>query len=148
MIIVNAYYNGWPRLFPQHGSGHKHERLIVLDHWQRDIVARYPAEFVRGCIDSDGCRHQRIVARRNYPAYSFANVSEDILRIFTWACDVLGVRWRRSNRETISIARRPVAKLDRLFGWAPQLAFAFTAPSAFRPRPERPPRPAPRGAPR
>jgi hypothetical protein len=148
MIIVNAYFNGWPSLFPQHGPGRKHERAIVLDAWQREIVERHPAEFVRGCIDSDGCRHRRIVAKRDYPAYSFKNASEDILESFTWACDLLDVRWRRSNRETISIARRAdVARLDYLFEWAPaQLAFALTAPTAFRPRPETPPRQAPHAA--
>ena len=106
MIIVNAYFNGWPNLFPQHGPGRKHERAIVLDAWQREIVGRHPAEFARGCVDSDGCRHQRIVAKRNYPAYSFANASEDILGIFTWACDLLGVRWRRANRHDLARAAR------------------------------------------
>lgn len=136
MVIVNAYFNGWPRLFPQHGPGPKHGRSIVLEGWQRSIVARYTAEFVRGCIDSDGCRHRRIVAGRDYPAYSFANTSEDILGIFTSACDVLGIGWRRANRGTISIARRAdVARLDRLFQWAPQqLALPLTAPTPFRPR--------------
>jgi hypothetical protein len=136
MVIVNAYFNDWPRLFPQHAPGRKHERLIVLDGWQRDIVERHPAEFARGCIDSDGCRHRRFVAGRDYPAYSFANASEDILRIFTWACDVLGVRWRRANRQNISIARRAdVARLDRLFGWAPQqLGLPLTASASVRPR--------------
>ena len=58
MVIVNAYSNDWPRLFPQHGPGRKQERVIVLDGWQRDIVERCPAEFARGCLDSDGCRHR------------------------------------------------------------------------------------------
>ena len=150
MIIVNAYFNNWPRLFPQHGAGRKHLRAITLETWQRDIVERYPAEFVRGCIDSDGCRHRRIVAGRDYPAYSFANASEDILGLFTWACDVLRVRWRRSNSETISIARRAdVARLDRLFEWAPQqLKLPLTVATPFHPRPGTPPRPARHAAPR
>jgi hypothetical protein len=136
MVIVNAYFNDWPRLFPQHGAGRKHVRSIVLEAWQRKIVERYTAEFVRGCIDSDGCRHRRIVAGRDYPAYSFANASEDILGIFTWACDVLGIGWRRANRGTVSIARRAdVARLDRQFEWAPQqLALPLTAATPFHPR--------------
>ena len=71
--------------------------------------------FLRGLIESDGCRHRRIVGGRNYSAYSFTNHSEDILGLFVWACGLIGVRSRRSNRVMISIARRPdVARLDSL----------------------------------
>jgi hypothetical protein len=116
-IAVSCYFKGWPWLFPQHGPGRKHTRRIILEAWQQRLVCRYPEEFVRGCLESDGCRHRRIVNGRNYPAYSFKNRSEDILGLFTGACDMLGVRWRRANHETISIARRhDVARLDTLFG--------------------------------
>jgi hypothetical protein len=55
--------------------------------------------------------------RRNYPAYAFTNRSEDILRLFIWACTLLSLRSRRTNRVTISLARRAdVATLDGLFG--------------------------------
>jgi len=47
--------------------------------------------FVRGCIESDGCRHRRIVNGKDYPAYSFDNRSEDILTLFTWACGLIGI---------------------------------------------------------
>ena len=41
---------------------------------------------------------------------------------------LLHVGCRHTSRWILSIARRPdVAKLDRLFGWKPQLAFGFTA---------------------
>jgi len=66
-IAVSTYFKGWPWLFPQHGPGHKHTRRIVLEFWQQEIVARYPEAFVRGCIESDGSRHRRIVNGRNYP---------------------------------------------------------------------------------
>ena len=146
---VRCYSRHWPTIFPQHGPGLKHTRPIVLTTWQAAIVREFAAEFLRGCLESDGCRHRRIVNGKNYPAYSFTNHSQDILRLVMWACSLLRIGCRQSSRWILSIARRPdVAKLDRLFGWTPQLAFAFRAPSAFRPRPERPPRPAPRGAPR
>jgi hypothetical protein len=90
-VIVNAYSNTWPVLFPQHGAGRKHLRPIVLEAWQRRIVERHPIEFVRGCIESDGCRHRRTVAGR-------------------------GVRPRRASRVVVSIARRAdVAKLASMF---------------------------------
>jgi hypothetical protein len=101
--------------FHSMGGAGKHLRPIALESWQREIVERHPEDFVRGCLDSDGCRHRRIVRGRNYPAYSFRNRSGDILMLFATACDLAGLRWRRSNRETISIARRhDVARLDGL----------------------------------
>jgi hypothetical protein len=119
VTIVNAYSNAWPVLFPQHGAGRKRQRPIVLELWQRETVEQHPFEFLRGCIESDGCRHRRIVAGRNYPASSFTNHSPDILKLLVWACSLIGLRARRANRVTVSIARRAdVAKLDNLFGAA------------------------------
>ena len=113
---VTCYSRDWPLVFPQHGPGRKHTRRIVLAEWQRSIVEARPADFLRGCRESDGCRHRRIVNGKDYPAYSFSNRSEDILQLFVWTCELLSVRCRRSNAWTLSIARRPdVALLDRLF---------------------------------
>jgi hypothetical protein len=95
VVIVNAYSNAWPILFPQHGAGRKHQRPIVLEPWQRSILEHHAAPFVRGCIESDGCRHRRIVSGRN--------------------CGLLSLHPRRTNRVTVSLARRAaVAKLDGL----------------------------------
>ena len=114
-VVVTSYFKRWPTLFPQHGPGRKHLRDITLEPWQRVIVERHPEDFIRGCIDSDGCRHRRIVCGRNYPAYSFVNHSAQILNLFAEACDLLGLHHRRSNMTTISIARRAdVARLDGL----------------------------------
>jgi hypothetical protein len=119
-IAVSTYFGGWPWLFPQHGPGPKHARRIVLERWQKETVAWYPEAFLRGCIESDGCRHRRIVNGKNYPAYSFCNKSDDIRALFTDACDMVGIRWRRANAMVISIARRPdVARLDAMFGDEP-----------------------------
>jgi hypothetical protein len=43
-------------LFPQHGPGRKHERVLEMADWQRAIVERHPADFLRGLFHSDGCR--------------------------------------------------------------------------------------------
>jgi hypothetical protein len=130
-----CYSSSWPTMIPQHGPGRKHHRSIRLESWQEAIVRKHPSEFLRGCLESDGCRHRRIVNGRDYPAYSFTNRSFDILELVMWACRLVGVGCRRSSRWNLSIARRPdVARLDRLFGWKPQLVFPFIAASAFRPR--------------
>ena len=123
VVVVTCYSQSWPAIFPQHGPGRKHLRPIVLQPWQEAIVRRHPGDFMQGCIDTDGSRHRRIVNGKNYPAYSFCNKSEDILGLFTQACDMVEIRWRRSNAMIISIARRPdVARLDAMFGYpaAPQ----------------------------
>ena len=135
VTIVNAYSNDWPVLFPQHGRGHKHTRAIVLARWQCDIVETHPIEFLRGCIESDGCRHRRVVAGRNYPAYSFTNHSTDILNIFVWACRLIGLKPRRASRAIVSLARRAdVATLDRAFGDdAPSEPSAASASSSLTP---------------
>ena len=39
---VISYSRHWPCLFPQHGPGKKHLRVIKLDLWQQEIVDRHP----------------------------------------------------------------------------------------------------------
>ena len=110
-------------MFPQHGPGKKHTRKIELSDPQWGIVQEYPDAFVRGCIQSDGCKHRRIVHGKNYPAYSFSNRSEDILGLFCRACDLLHIHHTRANKTTISIARRAaVASMDRFLEPTPKQA--------------------------
>jgi hypothetical protein len=66
VVIVTCYSQDWPMLFPQHGPGRKHTRPMALEPWQRLVVDRYPADFLRGCLESDGCRHRRIVKGKDY----------------------------------------------------------------------------------
>ena len=116
----------WPEAFPQHGPGRKHERSIVLEPWQREIVDAFPQEFLRGLIHSDGCRtvnrfKTRLpsgrVAEYAYPRYFFSNLSADIRGLFCESCDQLGLRWTQSNPRNISISHRTsVALLDENVG--------------------------------
>lgn len=53
----------------------------------------------------------------SYPRYFFTNRSGDILEIFRKECDVLGIGYRNSKPDTISIAKREdVAALDHFIG--------------------------------
>lgn len=124
-VHVTAYSKHWPCLFPQHGPGRKHERPIVLEPWQREIVEQHPGRFVRGLFHSDGCRVTNHVTREvagerrryAYPRYFFSNRSDDILGLCEWALDLLGVAHRRSNRWNVSVARREaVQRLDEHVG--------------------------------
>lgn len=117
LVIVTTYWNHLPCLFPQHGPGRKHERLIVLDDWQDDIVLAHPKPFLRGLIESDGCRSINRVNGGEYPRYSFSNRSEDIRALFVRSVEQLGLRWTTANRWTVAVSRRPdVAVLDDFIG--------------------------------
>ena len=118
---VWIYSKQLPCLFPQHGPGRKHERVIHLAEWQQRWVRRHPQLLLRGLIHSDGCRVMNTIRHPQktyaYPRYSFSNRSADIRRIFCEACDLVGVEWRVMNAFNISVARRAsVARLDEFIG--------------------------------
>jgi hypothetical protein len=124
-VVSTVSWKHWPCLLPQHGPGRKHERPIVLDDWQAEIVEAFPADFLRGLFHSDGARvHNwatRTVAgerkRYDYPRWQFVNASEDILRLCTWALDLVDVLWRRSGERVVSVSRKDaVSRLDALIG--------------------------------
>jgi hypothetical protein len=112
----------WPEAFPQHGPGRKHDRKIELAAWQREVVDRFPEEFLRGLLHSDGCRTVNRfkttlpsgrVAEYAYPRWFFSNRSADIRGLFCEYCERLGIRWTQSNPRNISVShRRSVALLD------------------------------------
>ena len=115
-----------PYAFPQHGPGRKHERLITLEAWQREITAAHPEDLLRGLVHSDGCRtlnrfRVKLPSGRlgayEYPRYFFSNLSADIRRIFCDHCELLGIRWSQSNPRNISVSHRDsVARLDEFIG--------------------------------
>jgi hypothetical protein len=116
-VEIGCSSKRWPLLFPQHGPGRKHERKIELAPWQEEIVERHSRELLRGLIHSDGCRVLNRVNGKDYPRYFFSQVSPDIQEIFRAACDRLGIQYRQSKWNTISIARAPsVALLDTFVG--------------------------------
>ncbi|NUK07897.1 transcriptional regulator [Streptomyces lunaelactis] len=124
-VAVTSYSKHWPCLFPQHGPGKKHERPILLEPWQQEIVDAHPWDFIRGLVHSDGCRITNWTAkiiggrtkRYEYTRYFFSNVSADILNLFTDTLDRVGVEWKSANQsravQNISIARKgSVALMD------------------------------------
>ena len=120
-IWVVKYSRQWPCLFPQHGPGRKHERLIALSGWQKDLVRRHVKAFLRGLLNSDGSRFTnrvRVNGRLySYPRYTFTNASSDIRRLFCDACELLDIEWRVMNARNVSVAKRAsVARLDEFVG--------------------------------
>ncbi len=120
-VLLTSYTRAWRCLFPQHGPGRKHDRPIVLEPWQLEIVREHPGRLARGLIHSDGWRGVNRVRTKGrdyeYPRYQFSNRSDDIRTLFTDALDRLGVDWRPWGRFHISVARREaVALLDEHVG--------------------------------
>ena len=120
-VVVTSYSRSWPCLLPQHGPGRKHDRRIAFEPWQREIVDGAREAFLRGLVHSDGWRGLNRVKVKGrwyaYPRYQFSNRSDDIRRMFTDACDALGILWRPWGRYHVSIARREaVARLDAFIG--------------------------------
>ena len=82
-VITTVSWKHWPCLFPQHGPGRKHERRIVLEDWQREVVTAHPAAFLRGLFHSDGCRVRNwasrpvagVAKRYDYPRWQFPSLS-------------------------------------------------------------------------
>jgi hypothetical protein len=110
MTVLSLYCTHLQCLFPQHGAGKKHERPIVLEPWQRGLLDREPWSFLRGCIRSDGCAFINRTGKYEYMSYDFKNSSSDILGLFTDACDLVGVEYRRYPRH-VRIYRRPSVAL-------------------------------------
>ena len=124
-VVVQAMWKHWLCLFPQHGPGRKHERLILLEPWQQEIVEALPADFLRGLFHSDGCRAKNwatrmvggVKKRYDYPRWHFTNSSEDIQELCCASLDLLKIPWRKSYWKTISVSTRAgVARLDELIG--------------------------------
>ncbi len=117
LVVITSHWKHMPCLFPQHGPGRKHERLIILDDWQNEIVLAHPERFLRGLIESDGCRVINRVNGGEYPRYMFSNRSPDIRALFARTVEQLGLRWTTANQWGLAVSRRPdVEYLDGFIG--------------------------------
>jgi len=114
---VWSYSRAWPCLFPQHGPGPKHQRLIELTPWQLELVETWPKALLRGLIQSDGCRFINTGRSWRHPRYAFSNVSDDIKTIFSDACDLLDLHWTVAGPKTVYVSRKAdVARMDEFIG--------------------------------
>lgn len=114
---VSLYSKHWPCLLPQHGPGKKHLRPIRLQPWQEVLVTQATEEFIRGLIDSDGCRVVANDRGVRSVRYHFSNRSDDIRGLFTAALDHLDIPWTRPSKYVIAVYRKAaVARLDEFVG--------------------------------
>ena len=114
--VLSVYSSHLPCLFPQHAVGKKHERRLVLEDWQQRIVEREPWAFLRGCIRSDGCTFINRTGPYRYLTYDFCNYSADIRTMFTWACDLVDLRYRATGTRVRINRRESVARLQEHVG--------------------------------
>ena len=88
-----------------------------MSDWQVRLVMQAPEDFVRGLVHSDGCRFEN-TGRAGWraPRYSFSNKSDDIIALFCWGCELLGLRWTEAGN-TIYVSRKAdVARMDEFIG--------------------------------
>jgi hypothetical protein len=112
MAVLWVYHRHLSCLFPQHGSGKKHERAIALESWQEALVAAAPWAFLRGCIRSDGCVFVNRTRRYEYLSYDFTNRSAEIRELFARVCASVGVECRPTG-DRVRIYQRASVRLMR-----------------------------------
>ena len=104
-VIISAYSRKLSDLFPQHGSKMKHTRKLIFTNWQLKIIQEFPKEFIKGCIESDGCIYVQTVNNKQYKRYSFSNKSQDIIDLFLYSLSLVGItskKWCSKKGQFIS----------------------------------------------
>lgn len=115
-VEVGVHNKQLPIYFPQHGSGHKHEREIKLSDWQTLIVREYPECFLKGLLDSDGSMYLHKVGHISYRYYMFTNKSSDILTLYTTVMDLLGISYTmaKKNCGSTNIYTRRFSEVEKI----------------------------------
>lgn len=115
-VEIYLYNNNLPLIFPQHGKGLKHTRLIQYTDWQQNIVKKYPESFISGLLDSDGSSYIQTNTKLRY--YSFRNTSKDIKQMFIDSCIQLGINCKPDNNTTVYIRKKEdVKKLESFYSY-------------------------------
>lgn len=104
--VVGVYGNHLPCLFPQHGPGKKHLRKIALEDWQLRMVWAAPWALLRGLVWSDGSSFTNRTGRYEYLSFEFTNLSDDLIRLFADACELVDVTCRAYIPRTVGGKRR------------------------------------------
>jgi hypothetical protein len=92
-------------------------RPIRLEPWQEVLIKQATEEFIRGLIDSDGCRVVANDRGVRSVHYHFSNRSDDIRALFCAALDELAIPWTRPGEYQVAAYRKAaVARLDEFVG--------------------------------
>lgn len=114
VLVAYVYSQHLRCLFPQMGAGKKHLRSIEMTRWQGGLIEQHPWRFLSGLLHSDGCRSRNIVGGRDYPRWSFANLSPDINHLFQQVATDVGLRYTKGQHsiDTHISRRADVALVD------------------------------------
>ena len=95
--IISLYSTNLLTLFPQHDTGKKHERPIILEDWQREIIDEYNVEFLKGLIYTDGSFYYS----GKYEYCNFTNKSMDIMNLCSESMKKLNInhKIREKNKD-------------------------------------------------
>lgn len=99
-IEIYLYSSHILKLFPQHGEGRKHQRPIVLEDWQKDIIDEYHIEFLKGLIYTDGSFY---LSQNKYECCNFTNKSKDIIELCSNAMRKLDINHKIRTRNSESL---------------------------------------------
>jgi len=105
--MVGIYNTNLPLIFPQHGTGKKHNRNIKLIDWQEKYLQHN--ELAKGLFHSDGCyfvnkiKNKKTLKYREYPTYWFTNCSEDLHNIFQTCLISMNVNFRFEEQRRVNI---------------------------------------------
>jgi hypothetical protein len=77
-----------------------------LEPWQDVLVQQATEEFIRGLIDSDGCRVVANDRGVRSVRYHFSNRSDDIRALFCDALDKLGIAWTTPAKYQVASTAR------------------------------------------
>jgi hypothetical protein len=102
-VDVSHYSKHWPCSFPQHGTGTKGLRPIRLEPWQELLVKQAAEQFIRGLIDSDGCRVVANDRGIGSVRYHFSNRSDDIRALFCGALDEVCIPWTWPSEYQVAV---------------------------------------------
>lgn len=113
---VGVYSKDLLKWFPQHGPGRKHDRDIVLEKWQEEIIKKFPMAFIMGLLHSDGCYFINKVGKYEYPSFQFTNKSSDIMKLFTETLDFISMHYTINKRRdnTLDCLIRKRLEVNRL----------------------------------
>jgi len=101
-------------LFPQHAIGKKHLREIKLAEWQKEILDRHPALFIKGLIHSDGCFYTTKQNNKIYERYGFANRSIDIVDLVKEYLEKINIKYACHLNKTTQIYRLSISKKEEV----------------------------------
>jgi intein-encoded DNA endonuclease-like protein len=114
-IALSVYGKQLPEVFPQHDTGKKHHREIVLEQWQKDVLIH--KDFLKGFFHSDGSYY----LSNGNGFYNFTNHSNDIINLYLNTIGVLGfdhaiVRYKTGKIVINHNKRKTVSDMLKVIG--------------------------------